>query len=49
MDHYVLCRRDIGPIGEKRYCAKPIKKKNNMDWCETCLSRLPFWPKGGSK
>lgn len=46
-ERFVLCRRDLADIGQpKRYCAKPIKKQNNLDWCETCYCRIPFWPSG---
>lgn len=41
---YVLCRRDLAQIGEpKRYCARPIKTKNDLDFCDDCKSRRPFW------
>lgn len=44
MGEFVLCRRDIGEIGEKKYCAKPIKTKHRLNWCDDCLARLPYWP-----
>lgn len=44
-DRFVLCRREINDFGEAaRYCAKPITKKNALNWCEGCRSRLPLWP-----
>lgn len=45
-DKYVLCRRDVGPFGERVYCAKPIKKPNPSNLCPEHLARLPFWPTG---
>ena len=44
MTRYVLCRRDVGEIGERKYCSKPIKRRNPLNWCEGCASRLPIWP-----
>ena len=46
MVKYVLCRRDIGPIGVKEYCAKDITFHNGLDWCADCLKRMPIWPTG---
>ena len=44
MSRFVLCRRDVGPIGERDYCSKPINRAHALDWCDSCLSRLPLWP-----
>ena len=41
---YVLCRRDIGPIGKREYCAKSIKTPNKLNYCPACLARGPIWP-----
>jgi hypothetical protein len=43
-ERFVLCRRDVGPIGELRYCGKSIGKRNRLNWCEECRARLPYWP-----
>lgn len=43
-DKIVLCRRDLGPVGEKVLCAKPITSPNTLDWCLECSKRLPIWP-----
>ena len=44
-DRYVLCRRDVAEIGQpKNYCARPIKTRNPLNWCDDCQRRLPIWP-----
>ncbi len=44
-ERFVLCRRDLDPIGDSRkFCAKPITKKNPANWCAGCLVELPIWP-----
>jgi hypothetical protein len=44
-ERFALCRHDVADLGQPRnYCAKPIKRPNDMNWCEECLKRLPFWP-----
>lgn len=43
-DKIVICRRDIGEIGERVYCAKPITTPNGLNWCLECSRRLPIWP-----
>jgi hypothetical protein len=42
-DVYILCRRDIGTIGVRDYCARPLSKVNPLNWCDDCLKRLPIW------
>jgi hypothetical protein len=45
IEKFVLCRRDLADIGQpKKFCAKPIKKRNPLDWCEDCYSRRLIWP-----
>lgn len=42
---FVLCRRELQDFGElKKFCSKPISRANDLDWCDECRSRLPFWP-----
>lgn len=45
-ERYVLCRRDVGEIGERprRYCAKAIAQPNDLNWCEEHRRNLPMWP-----
>jgi hypothetical protein len=45
-DKIVACRRELGNIGDKKYCCKTISKPNSLDWCDSCLKRLPVWPIG---
>jgi hypothetical protein len=45
-ERFVLCRRDVVEIGERRFCGKPIKTRHRLNWCDDCLARLPLWPGG---
>lgn len=44
-EKFVLCRHDVGEIGERKLCGGPIRTANKMDWCAECAKRLPIWPK----
>jgi hypothetical protein len=42
---FVLCRRDSSETGaEPKFCARPISKPNDLNWCAECRKRLPLWP-----
>ncbi len=44
-ERFVLCRRDLSDFGEPmRYCAKPITKANDSDFCEDHRKNFPLWP-----
>lgn len=42
---FVLCRNTVNPIGQPvRYCGRPIRNRNPLDWCDGCREILPVWP-----
>lgn len=41
------CRREIGDETPTKFCMRPVKHVNALDWCDECRDeRLPFWPAG---
>lgn len=42
---FVLCRRDIGQIGERKFCGKPLVRGTKAPhWCAECSKNIPIWP-----
>ena len=39
------CRRVVSDLGAPPvYCMGDRRKPSPLEWCDSCLARLPFWP-----
>jgi hypothetical protein len=44
-ESFKLCRREVGDETPVKFCARAIKHKNILNWCDECrAARLPYWP-----